>query len=46
MKTILQIFRIVGVLASVHEFYMGRIEMSILFLVWSFYFTYLSDQYK
>jgi hypothetical protein len=46
MKTILQILQVLGVLASVYEFYMGRIEMSILFLVWSFYFAYLSDQYK
>ncbi len=44
MKTALQILAVVSMLVSTYEILEGRTDGAILFLVWSFYLKYLSDQ--
>jgi hypothetical protein len=46
MKNILLILSTVGQAITLYEIYEGRTDEAILFLVWSFYLKYLSDQNK
>lgn len=46
MKKILSILSIITIFISAYEFYNLRIDYSICFLLWSFYFKYLSNEIK
>ena len=46
MKTALWILAIVSMLVGSYEIIQGRTEGAVLFLVWSFYLKYSSDQNK
>ena len=46
MKTVMWVLSTVSMLVAVYETVQGRIDGAILFLVWSFYLRYLSDQNK
>jgi hypothetical protein len=46
MKTVMWILSIVSMLIASYEIVQGRIDGAILFLVWSFYLRYSSDQIK
>ena len=46
MKTLLQVLATVGMFLALYEQYKGRTDGAILFLIWSFYLEYQSDQTK
>lgn len=46
MKTVLEILSIASMVLSACEIFEGRIDGAILFIIWSFYLKYLSDQNK
>jgi len=46
METALQIFSVISICLAVGATWIGEIDRATWFLVWAFYFKYLSDKRK
>jgi len=44
MKTVLRIFSVISIGLTVWAKWTGKISLATFFLVWAFYFKYLSDK--